>query len=93
MNKNYSPFSEYELNIIKYLKTDTIHIVDGAQTVGTVSPKKELKLYIEKILNKLPDNKVYLIVSAADGSKSGKYMSSKVGQLCKNKDELKNILI
>ncbi len=52
-----------------------------------------LKKYVDITLSKLPDNKVYLIVSAADGSMQAKYFSPKIGQIFDNKDELKDFLI
>ena len=91
--KDYSGFTPYEKEIVKYLYNEKPNIVDGKQVVNGVSPKKQLNNYVEKMLNKLPDDKVYLIVNAADGQLSHKYFSSKVGQIFNNKDELKKGLI
>jgi len=56
--------------------------------VGTVSPKKELNSYIQKIINKLPDNKIYLTVSGANGLMNCQYYTSKLGDIISSKKNM-----
>ena len=88
--KDYSGFTPYEKEIVKYLYNEKPNIVDG-DSHGDV--KKHLDNYINKrILNKLPDNKFYLIVNATGVQGKANYISSKVGQIFDNKDNLKKWL-
>lgn len=92
LEKDYSGFTDYEKEIVKYLYNKKPNIVDGKQVVNGVSPKKNLDGYINKMLSKLPDNKAYLVVAASDGSMQAKYFSSKIGQIFNNKEDFKDFL-
>ena len=96
LEKDYSGFTDYEKEIVKYLYNEKPNIVDGKQVVNGVSPKKNLDGYINKMLSKLPDNKAYLVCNATDGSSHGgwthKYFSSKIGQIFDNKEDFKDFL-
>lgn len=99
LEKDYSGFSDYEKEFIKYIYNENSNIIDGAGfsvNGKTESPKNFLDIYVNKILSKLPDNKAYLVCNATDGTPHGgwshKYFSSKVGQIFDNKEDLKKFL-
>ena len=82
--------------IVKYLYNEKPNLVNGDFRINGKSVKGNIEginKYVNKVLSKLPDDKVYLIVSAADGSMQAKYFSPKIGQIFDNKDELKDFLI
>lgn len=96
LNKDFLGFTDYENEFIKYLYNATPCIVDGNHTGEKSNNRKDVPNYIKHIFKKLPDNKVYLVVNAVDGSNKGgwthKYFSSKVGQICNGKDVLEKLL-
>ncbi len=91
--KDYSGFSDYEKEIIKYLYNEKPNIIEGTHGLNGKSIKADLLGFINKLFSKLPDDKVYLIVSAADGSMQAKYFSPKIGQIFDNKEDLKQWII
>lgn len=101
--KDYSGFTPYEKEIVKYLYNEKPNIVQGGvlhdERGHGITPKKHLDKYINWVLNHLPDDKVYLIVQAAAAvPQAGKgrfdhnYISNKVGQILNNKNELSEYL-
>ena len=98
--KDYSEFTPYEKEIVKYLYNEKPNLVNGDFRINGKSVKGNIEginKYVNKVLSKLPDDKVYLICNATDGTPSGKwthkFFSSRVGQIFDNKDELKDFLI
>ena len=91
--KDYSGFTDYEKEIVKYLYNEKPNIIKGDFVINGKSPKLNILEYTNAILKKLPDNKVYLSVNAANGSLNATFISSKVGQILDGKDELKEYLI
>ena len=92
--KDYSGFTNYEKEIVKYLYNEKPNWVNGCPP-GSRPPKKDIPGYVNKILSKLPDDKVYMIVNATDGTNKVQphfFFSSKVGQICDTKEELKKLL-
>lgn len=93
LNKDFSGFTDYEKEIFKYVYNDKPNIIEGTHGLNGKSIKKDIIGYINKIFTKLPDNKAYLIVNAANGEMDARYFSSLVGQIFDNKEDLKNYIL
>ena len=93
LEKDYSGFTDYEKEIVKYLYNEHPNIIEGTHGLNGKSIKKDLVGFANKLISKLPDNKAYLIVSGADGSMKAKYFSSKIGQIFDNKEDLKEWIL
>ena len=95
--KDYSGFTPYEKEIVKYLYNEKPNIVEGTHGLNGKSIKKDIIGFANKLLSKLPDGKAYLICNATDGTPSGRwthrFFSSKVGQIFDNKEDLKKWII
>ena len=82
----------YKIEIVKYLYNEKPNWVNGDFVKVGMPRKENIPYYTERILSKLPDDKVYMICLAANGQMDGKYISSKTGQICDTKEELKKLL-
>ena len=94
-DKDYSGFTDYEKEIVKYLYNEKPNWVNGDFVKVGMPRKENIPYYTERILSKLPDDKVYMIVNATDGTNKVQphfFFSSKVGQICDTKEELKKLL-
>ena len=92
-DKDYSVYNNYEKQILEYLYNEKPNIVGGmGQGAGTLHPKQELDIYIKTILKKLPDNKAYMPVNSANGRMNCTFISTKVGQVFKDKNDLEKWL-
>lgn len=91
LEKDNSGFSDYEKEIVKYLYNEKPNVINGASG-GSLPPKKFLDKYIQQILNKLPDNKVYMVVNCEGPVGKAQFISGKIGQIADNKKELEKIL-
>lgn len=95
--KDYSGFTDYEKEIVKYLYNEKPNWVCG-QNGGMANgrddrnPKKHLSTYVNKILRKLPDDKVYLTCLCAYSAGRAIFFSSRTGQICNTKRELEKLL-
>ena len=79
--------------IVKYLYNEKPNIVDGGHGPGKNSDRKgDIKAFVEHILNKLPDNKAYLICQAAYSPGKAIFFTEKVGQIFSNKENLQQCL-
>lgn len=104
---NISKFNEYEKEIIKYLESKGkqegtwagghSHCTKRSlEKQGITNPSKVQELINKNILDnskQLKDNKVYLMINAANGGMNGTAISPKMGNIFDNLTDLKNEFI
>lgn len=104
---NISKFSDYEKEIIIYLENHGQQpgITCGGHDHVTKQSLNKLGIFDNNKINELinnnikdncknvPNNKVYLLVNAANGGMNGTFMSSKAGLIFTNKNDLINLLV
>lgn len=90
INKDYSGFSNYEKEIVKYLFNENINF--NKFHIGM----EEYHKYTERRINKLNDG-IYLLTNITNGSSKGpwnpSFISSKLGQIFDNKEDLKKCML
>lgn len=90
--KDYSGFTPYEKEIVKYLYNEKPNIVNGDKRVNGKSPKIAIDNFINQLLTIIPDNKIYLICGASYSPGKAIYFTTKSGQIINNKNLLKKYL-
>ena len=85
-------FNSYEDNIFNLCKTDEPNF-NPFRPLGK-DKNENLSEYCDKYISKRwKDNNVFLITNLANGGMNGTFISSAVGQICKNKNELKSLML
>lgn len=105
-DQSTSVFTDYEQNFLSYIKLHESQFIlrAGDHTHAKSDCKKkqitadnDIETYTNNMIinscNKLPNNKIYMRVSASNGAMNAKFMSSEIGDIFVTKDDLINRLI
>lgn len=96
LEKDNSGFTDYEKEIVKYLYNEKPNYQNGAvihdKRGHGISPKLHLEQYVNFILTKLPDDKVYMVVNCTGVPGKGIWINKNIGQIFDNKEELSKCL-
>lgn len=86
-----NPFSDYELNIVKFLENKNISKMRAHLQNPGKKEKNDKELLLKKcqnLLTKFKDKPIYLTTNIANSKKNGTFMSSSLGKIFNNPNDL-----